>query len=293
MNIKNIAILMSCYNRRQKTLASLEALFKQEIPSNVSMVVYLTDDGSTDGTVEAVMGKYPQVKLLQGDGNLFWNGGMRLAFSEALKIHYDYYLWLNDDTFLYPHTLNKLLATHQYLSEDRYSGSIIIGSTQDPNSGKITYGGLVRASQWVLPFRYKRVQPSEEVPKQCEVMDGNCVLIPYEVAKRVGNLDIAFTHAMGDHDYGLRACKFGYTLWVAPSFAGTCSENSIVGTWKDPNLSFFQKLEKVKCHKGQPFQEFAVYAKRHGGVFWFVWWLIPYRYLFNNLSFFKKTRICP
>jgi GT2 family glycosyltransferase len=84
MNSDRTAVLITCHNRKPKTLACLAALFNQELSPEVTIDVYLVDDGSTDGTAEAVHQAYPQVKILQGDGSLFWNRGMRKAFAEAL-----------------------------------------------------------------------------------------------------------------------------------------------------------------------------------------------------------------
>ena len=42
--------------------------------------------------------RHPDVRLLRGNGQLYWNGGMRRAFGEAMAADYDYYLWMNDDT---------------------------------------------------------------------------------------------------------------------------------------------------------------------------------------------------
>jgi glycosyltransferase involved in cell wall biosynthesis len=117
---------MTCHNRKLKTLLTLESLFKQTLTSEIALSVYLVDDGSTDGTSEGVQQKYPQVKLFSGDGNLFWNGGMRIAFSEAMKDEPDYYLWLNDDTVLAPEALNTLLATSGELFEQGEKKAIVV-----------------------------------------------------------------------------------------------------------------------------------------------------------------------
>ena len=48
---KNIAVLITCYNRKDKTLLCLESLFKQQgLGIDFSLAVFLVDDGSTDGT---------------------------------------------------------------------------------------------------------------------------------------------------------------------------------------------------------------------------------------------------
>ena len=223
MNRDRTAVLITCHNRKPKTLACLAALFNQALSPEVTIEVYLVDDSSTDGTAEEVQQAYPQVKILQGDGNLFWNGGMRKAFAEALKQDYDYYLWLNDDTVLYPEALSTLLATSHYLVEQGDIHSIVVGSTQDPENGALTYGGVVQEYRW-HPLRFRLVQPNETA-QRCDTMNGNFVLIPRKVAQLVGNLAPELIHYVADYDYGLRAKNQGCTVWVAPGYAGTCPLN--------------------------------------------------------------------
>ena len=66
MKKANLAVIMTCYNRRNTTLACLNALYQQKNHCDI----YLTDDGSSDGTTEAVKAEYPEVQILQGNGNL-------------------------------------------------------------------------------------------------------------------------------------------------------------------------------------------------------------------------------
>ena len=94
------AALFTCFNRKEKTLEALSNLYTsyKKNGSEFSMAVYLTDDGSTDGTYDAVKQKFPEVKLLKGNGSLYWAGGMRNSWNEAIKKDYDAFLLLNDDT---------------------------------------------------------------------------------------------------------------------------------------------------------------------------------------------------
>lgn len=269
-NHLKLAVLMTCHNRRNTTLACLQALYQQD----VTFDVYLVDDGSSDDTSDAVRASYLGVKILKGTGNLFWVGGMRLAFAEALKENYDYYLWLNDDTILDPNALSKLLATHHDLIKKGYSKSIIVGSTRDAATGKPTYGGAMRSKRW-YSNKYEFVQPSQEL-QECETMYGNCVLIPRSVAERVGNLDPAFIHTLGDLDYGLRARKLGCSVWIAPGYVGTCSKNSVRGSWADTGIALHERLKKLFQPKGYPIRAWTVFVRRHSGAFWFVYWILPY-----------------
>ena len=56
------------------------------------MTVYLVDDGSRDGTSRSVAVRFPQISILEGDGSLFWNGGMRKAFAQRLPKVFDGYI---------------------------------------------------------------------------------------------------------------------------------------------------------------------------------------------------------
>ncbi|MCM0592911.1 MAG: glycosyltransferase family 2 protein [Gloeotrichia echinulata DEX184] len=270
MTHAQLAVIMTCYNRRDTTLACLRALYQQTKPFDV----YLTDDGSSDGTSEVIKGVYPQVKILKGNGNLFWVGGMRLAFAEAMQRGYEYYLWLNDDTLIESDVIERLLAIHQDLSEHDHSNSIVVGSTKDPNTEKPTYGGAVRSKRW-YSNKFEFLEPSEFL-QECDTMYGNCVLIPDSVTKKVGNLDGAFIHSLGDLDYGLRARKLGCSIWIAPGYVGICSKNSIRNSWADTDLPLSERLKKVLHVKGFPLKPWTVFCSRHSGLFWFIYWFLPY-----------------
>jgi len=287
MNRDRLAALLTCHNRKLLTLACLQALFTQELKREITIDVYLVDDGSTDSTAEAVAQSYPQVKILKGDGSLFWNGGTRLAFAQAIKDDYDYYLWLNNDTLLYPNALSHLLETFDQLRDQGEHRPLVAGSTCDPQTQALTYGGVMRRSRW-RPLKFDLLEPGESA-QRCDTINGNCVLIPREVVQVVGNLEPAFTHYAGDWDYGLRAQRQGCTVWVAPGYVGTCSQNYKPGSEADSSVAFGEGIKKIGQPKGlpvkeqvlHPFWEWKVFAQRHGGLLWPLYWLIPYRRLWR------------
>src|SRR5687767_12507951 len=98
---QTIAVLMTCFNRRETTLRCLRSLAEQELPEGCNLRVYLTDDGSSDGTGDAVRSEFPEATVLNGDGNQYWVGGTLMAWDAARPA--DFYLWLNDDVRLRAH----------------------------------------------------------------------------------------------------------------------------------------------------------------------------------------------
>ena len=275
-----IAAILACYNRKKLTIASLDALYAQRTSTPVVIKTYLLDDGSTDGTGEAIESRFEHATVIRGDGSYFWNEGMRTAFAAALDAGADYYLWLNDDTTLYPDTIQRLLDTHAHLKKQGDALSIIVGSVQDPDDHSLSYGGMLKDSNW-HPFHFKLIPPTD-TPQKCYVMNGNCVLIPDSVARKVGNMDSGYSHALGDIDYSLKAGKHNVSIWIAPGYMGTCSTNPMEGSWLDTSLSLKQRWKHMKSPKGLPPGDWNQFTKKYAGFFWPVFWSLPYIRLFTS-----------
>lgn len=269
----SIATIITCHNRKEKTLTCLTNLMNQEAISDIDLNVYLVDDGSTDGTGTAVKQNFPHVNVLQGDGTLYWNGGMRFAFYEALKNDYDYYLWLNDDTFLYLDAIKLLLETSNNMKRQKGKDVIVTGTIKDIDTEKVNYGGRNIKSKF-QPLKFIQLESSVE-PKRCDTFNGNIVLIPRNVTKGIGNISLVFSKQhSGDFNYGLRAKYAGFESWVAPGIIGTCSSNSIDGSIFDKSLSLKERKNKMNTPQGvPPAKEWMIFAKRHAGFLWPFYWI--------------------
>lgn len=265
-----IAFLLTCHNRKEQTVSSVKRVLAQRRPNVSKLDIILVDDGSTDGTAEALASVAPSIVILKGDGSLFWNRGMHRAFAYAIAHRYDFYIWLNDDTILYDDALVRMYELTQQVPEK----SILIGSLVDPDSGELTYGGLRRKNK-LRKLKFSTIPPSDQLV-ECDTMNGNFVIIPSSVVAKTGNLDPAYTHAFGDFDYGLRAKAKGCKLWIAPGYYGTCAKNQVDGGWKDTKLSLRKRLQQLNSVRGLPINEWKIFARKHAGFCWPIYWLSPY-----------------
>jgi len=263
-NIK-IAVLLTCHNRVNQTLSCLTALYQNKLPCGCKLDVHLVDDGSEDGTGIKVKTTYPEINLIMGDGNLYWNGGMRLAFLYAMRQKYDYYLWLNDDTILYPDAMKIILKNSFSFPEKERIRTILVGSTLDPRSHRQSYGGLKKGGLFT-PLNFKKIEPSDML-KRCDSMNGNCVLIPQYVASLVGNLSSEFTHSMGDIDYGLRATKKRIFCRLSTGYAGVCAQNA-KPRWSRGDISLNKRWIEICSPKGVPPREWLIFTRRHAPFLW-------------------------
>lgn len=229
--MKKIAVLLTSYNRCSLTLSCLDSLTKVDVPPGYLLDFFLVDDGSSDGTSQEVNRKYPEVNVIEGDGELYWNRGMYTAWEKASQTYdFDFYLWLNDDTFLYKNSLELLLNTANSVESD----SIIVGTICSSENHKIiTYGGY---------DNYGRLDPNG-ITKECETFNGNCVLIPKNIFKTIGNLDYVFNHSFGDIEYGLRAKKAGFNLYITATPIGECERNPWPPAYLDPKRTVVERFK--------------------------------------------------
>ena len=271
-----ICAVLTAFNRREQTVDALQSFFSQG--QGLDLTAVLMDDGSTDGTSAAVQAEFQKVTVLSGDGSLYWNRGMAAAYQTARSLGADYYLWLNDDTLLERDSLNRLVQEAGTVQEPK--GSILVGSTRDPDTGELTYGGLCSDSIW-HPGKFRLLQPGPAL-QQCHAMNGNIVLISAAAADSVGDMDEFFTHAMGDYDYALRACQVGVSVSVASGWHGLCARNPAGTSWFD-QASISARWRAVNSPKGLPMQDWAYFLQRHGGLAWPLAWVASYRRILTKL----------
>lgn len=274
--MSRLCVLVCCHNRREQTLACLRAVAASRDVAKVTINAVLVDDGSADGTAEAVRAEFRWVEVLQGDGTLYWCRAMHLAFAQAMREGHDAYLWLNDDTLLVPDAIARLLATAAERRANFGQPVIIVGTLGHGEDGKLqaSYGGRVARSRW-RRTAWRLLAPKER-PLALHTMDGNLVLVTAEAARRSGNLDPAYEHAMGDHDYGLRARAAGVGLWLAPGLLGRCAPNPREGGFDDITLPLAARWRHLLSRKGLPWRSWARFTRRHAGWAWPLYFAWPY-----------------
>jgi GT2 family glycosyltransferase len=267
-----IAALLTCHNRRESTVECVALLRAQRRAGPLERLdVVVVDAGSTDGTPDALEGRWPDITVVRAEPTLFWNGGMRRAWEQARRSGpYDAYLWVNDDTLLDDDALAVMLGTRIRVGHEDDHPAVIVGSTRDPRDGRLTYGGVHRPSP-LRRLHFELLHPGSDV-RRAETMNGNVVLVPEEVVARVGLLDDRFTHGMGDYDFGLRAGAAGCSIWMAPGTVGTCARNEA----PEPATSVRESLKRLRGPKGLPFEEWSLLARRWAGPLWPVYAVSPY-----------------
>lgn len=233
-----IAVLLTCFNRKVKTLSCLDSLFSAlEYYNNsalnekqISIKVFLTDDGSTDGTTDAIRSEFPSIIVLSGNGSLYWAGGMRNSWKASLIEPFDGFLLLNDDTTLSQNIFIEIIITQNFVFENFKRKSINIGSTLNQETNSLSYGGALLISKF--KFSYKKIIPNG-TPQSCDLGNANIMYVPSEVYNRIGMIHSSYKHGVADFDYTLMAKKKKIPVYILPNYNGICENDH-----KDKYLGF-------------------------------------------------------
>ena len=254
-----IAVLITTFNRKIKTLACLQRLQEQVLANDVSLTVYLTDDASSDGTAKAAATAFPDIHVYSGNGSLFWAGGMRRSWQEAVKNNPDFYLLINDDTVLLSTAIGSLLKTYSESLLLYAKPAICVGSTKDNITGKTSYGGRRLVSRKKI-INY--LVENNEAPAECDLGNANIMLVPRAVVEKIGILSDAYTHGIADYDYTLTAKKNGFPVLVAPGILGIC-EDDHGNAWKPQNTKLKDRIKYSFSPKGLAYNEYLYFIRKH------------------------------
>jgi GT2 family glycosyltransferase len=258
-----VAVLMTSFNRKQKTLNCLGSLLT--VPPACELEVFLLDDASPDGTAKAVEEAFSSVNVLHGDGNSYWSGGMRLAWKAAEGGDFDAFLLLNDDVALDPSALDRLIDWSQRLGPDAVLGCPVRSS----DTGEYTYGGNRRVG--IHPWKFQLVAPPKDGPEPVDALHGNIMLVPRKVHGVVGGFPSYLVHQGGDFVYSLRAGRAGFKVLLLPGFYGTCDENP-----PQPARRGFAGLKRALQKKNLPMSYTVPLYREQAGITWPFWWAVPY-----------------
>lgn len=258
----NIACLITCHNRSEKTLACLNALADamRQVESQVGVGkwivhVFLVDDGSTDGTSKSVQDWTDQLKgkgdeqmtlhLICGGGSLYWAKGMALAWREALKceknLHstpeppvsasFTHFLWLNDDVILRPDAIVKLLDDEQRCG---FAEAVVVGAcSTDAAETKSSYSATNRSDEQLVP--------NGKFPQRADGwFNGNVVLVPRAVYEKVGIISDTYSHGRADYDYAERLKRANIPFFVSSNYSGFCVNDGLA------RVKCLNRIERLK-----------------------------------------------
>jgi len=225
-------------------------------------VVLVVDNGSRDGSPEAIRREFPGVRVLETGANLRFAGGNNAGMRAALEAGADEIMLLNNDTTVDP---GFLPAMRTRLRQWPGAGIVAPKILYHAAPELIWYAGG-EISFWTGTMRHRGIRERDDgrfdAPRETAYASGCCFLVKREVVERIGMLDEAYHMYTEDADFCMRARRAGYRVVYEPRARVLHRVSVSAGG----HLSAFKLRNKFISN----FRFFARYAA------WYQWGVFPW-----------------
>lgn len=239
---------------------------------------FVVDNASTDDTLSILHAEYPKAIVRAMDKNLGFGKANNIGLRYALDNEYDYVLLLNQDAWLLPDTIEKLIAAQKQHPEYWVLSPLQMNTAQ---------GGVERhferfCKQSNIDFHSNKIEDVEFVNAAIWFMSRQCVEV-------VGGFDSIFPHYGEDNDYIRRVQYWGGKIGVDTATVAY-HEHPIVnkemtleqeiyrqrlvymGIWKDINHSVFVGISCCVCLLCRKLLKSLLHADINGlKLYWCAW----------------------
>jgi len=170
--------------------------------------VYVADNGSEDGSLEALKKEFDCCKFIENDENLGFAGGNNPAISEAFSDGSDYVLLLNNDAVVEPDLLGHLVET-----AEEHSNAAIVGGVALNSEGEVHSAGGKFSP--VLTTLSHNTEPDDSV-YETSFISGALMLLRREFITEVDGLNDDYFFGMEDAELCWQATQQGWNLLINP-----------------------------------------------------------------------------
>jgi GT2 family glycosyltransferase len=265
----DLSIVIVNWNTKKLLLDCLASVY--ETVKHISMEVWLVDNASSDGSVEAVRQRYPRVNIIQNRENL----GFAAANNKAFKrMQGRYALLLNTDTLLVKGAIENILA----FMERHPDVAMACGQLLNPDGSKqhsfANFPSLISLLfgeallEQFFPNKYPSKRNVGLNPMQVDSCIGACMMVRRKTMQTVGWLDESFFFFFEETDWARRMRQAGWKVCMVPSAKIYHLQGQSVGHHVRSRILFYGS-------------QYIYFKKWHRDVYGFVRGIVFLRLLIN------------
>lgn len=230
--MNSVAIIILNWNGKDNTLECLRSIQKLII-DNLQVIIYLVDNGSLDGSLEAfkkLRTTNHKLKIIENKKNLGFCEGNNVGIKQALKDGADYIMILNNDTILDRKLVVQLIETFsKYPDAGIVSPKIYFSPGfefhkkmyKKKELGKVFWyaGGLIDWNNVLASHRGIDEVDHGQYNKvvKTDFASGACMLVSRKVFQKVDMFDENYFLYWEDVDLSTRAKKAGFKVLYTPN----------------------------------------------------------------------------
>ncbi len=237
------------------------------------VTVVLADNGSTDGTPEEAVERYPGTRLVRMGGNLGYGSAANRGVA-TVPADDEFVIVANPDVVWGPNSIDELLDAAQRWPRAGSLGPLI----RDPDGSvypsarhlpSLVRGGMHavvgfvwKTNPWTKAYRQEYLEPTE---RPVGWLSGSCLLIRRAAFDQVGGFDERYFMYMEDVDLGDRLGRAGWLNVYVPSSEILHAKGHSTG--RDP-------ASNLRAHHESTY---IYLSDRHFG-----WWRAPLRWTMKS-----------
>jgi hypothetical protein len=237
-----MSIVLVCWNNKAYLDPCLKSLYEGNLKNTFDVVV--VDNGSTDGSQEMLVEKYPDVKLIQNVGNV----GLGKASNQGIHAtNGRYILLLNNDTLVNGPALDMLI---DFLDSHPKAGAVggkLLNPDGSFQSGYAPFSTLLEEFLIVthigeiLWTGYPSHGDSDEI-KSTGWLSSACLLVRRVALEQVGPLDESYFIYGDEADLQYRLNKAGWKVYFLPESTIIHFGGRSMDRWKRRKMVYRGKM---------------------------------------------------
>lgn len=181
--------------------------------------VFVVDNGSVDGSPEAIQGAFPGVRLIRNERNLGFARAVNQALDPAAG---SYCVLLNSDARLMKGAIKILAAFMEENLDVGIAGGGLINEDGSRQNSIAPFPSLAtellnkRLLRLLFPHRYPGKERDYPCPIDVDSLVGACIIVRRQAIEEVGNLDEGYFFFMEETDWCLRMKEQGWRISFVP-----------------------------------------------------------------------------
>ena len=237
----DISIIVVSFNTKDLLLDCLASVF--ETVKGISFEVWVVDNNSTDGTVEATREKYPTIKIIKNTENLGFAAANNQAFRQ---MNGDYALLLNTDTVLTNGAVKELFDFMEANPEAGMACGQLLnldGSSQNSIANFPTALTLLLNEtllRILLPKKFPSKRRKYVSPLKIDSCIGACLTARKKAMDDIGLFDERYFFFFEETDWAYRMKRGGWTIYLVPTAKIFHAQGKTVGSNVDARIMFYR-----------------------------------------------------
>lgn len=200
-------------NRREDTLECLRSLDRSDYSRHQALVL---DNGSTDGSVEAITAEFPDVDIISLQNNRGYAGNNNVGIQAAMDRGADWVFVLNEDVVISEDAISSLIREAE---NDPHVGILGPMVYHHDSPEVIQSAGGILGPNWSASHRGENEvdQGQYAESEQVDWISGCAILVRRAVIEEVGSLDERFFYYWEETEWCTRARAEGWEILFVPS----------------------------------------------------------------------------